>query len=185
MSSLQVDSIATSSISANSIATNSIATNSISATGGGQVDGAGLVVQLKEAVLNTQTTIAFQTTVTILTLNFTPKFSDSLILCQGFHGSDRATTRDACASSAIYAGATEVAAALGVGSRITKDTSSGDATDARFQYSYSGTTPSWGTTPLAIELRVSPIQDNWVVSHAWQGYPTTQGTKLYVWEIAQ
>jgi len=174
MSSLQVDSIATSSISANSIATNSIATNSIAAIGGGHVDGAGKVVQFKEAVLTTQTTVSNGATATIITLNFTPKFSDSLILCQAFHSHDACSGPAAnFCNSILYAGTTQVGRADAVGYNTTK------VGDARFQYSYSGSIASWGTTSLEIKVDVLAGNGNWTVSHEGRK------TSLLVWEIAQ
>ena len=147
--------------------------DSISSMGGGHVDGAGKVVQFKEAVTTTPVTIARDVTATILTLNFTPKFSDSLILCQGFHSNDTAVDSGSYCASFIYAGATEVGHAVLVGYNTTK------LEDARFNYSYSGSIASWGTTPLAIDLRVLAMAGNWIVSH--QG----RRASLLVWEIAQ
>ena len=153
----------------------SLQVDSISSMGGGHVDGAGKVVQFKEAVNETQVTVADGATATILTINFTPKFSDSLILCQAFH------SHDACASTGInfgnsmlYAGTTQVGRADAVGYNIIK------ASDARFNYSYSGTTPSWGTTPLAIDLRGATGSGG-----AWTVSRDSYKTSLYVWEIAQ
>ena len=153
----------------------SLQVDSISSMGGGHVDGAGLVVQFKEAVNTTATIIASNVTTTILTLNFTPKFSDSLILCQGFHSQDasRGGTAVNYGTSSIYAGSTEVSMASSVGYQITK------ITGARFQYSHSGTTPSWGTAPLAIDLTVSAKNGPWAVSLGGKK------TSLLVWEIAQ
>ena len=93
----------------------SLQVDSISSMGGGHVDGAGLVVQFKEAVNTTAVTIADGVTTTIITLNFTPKFSDSLILCQGFHSDDAAVAAASYCYSVIYAGTTEVARANAVG----------------------------------------------------------------------
>ena len=151
----------------------SLQVDSIASMGGGHVDGAGKVVQFKEAVNTTEVTIAEDTTATILTLNFTPKFSDSLILCQGFHSQDRAVGVNSHSKTFIYAGPTEVGRADGVGSGITK------APNSRFQPSYSGSIASWGTTSLAVDLRVAGVDGNWTVSR--------NGTKtsLLVWEIAQ
>ena len=70
----------------------SLQVDSISSMGGGHVDGAGKVVQFKEAVNTTAGYYCRWRKTTILTLNFTPKFSDSLILCQGFHSQDEAGT---------------------------------------------------------------------------------------------
>ena len=152
----------------------SLQVDSISSMGGGHVDGAGKVVQFKEAVNETETTISSGATATILTLNFTPKFSDSLILCQGFHSNDTCTSTDEnhC-NTYIYAGTTEVARANLVGYNITK------IGDARFQHGYSGLIASWGTTPRAITIELYASQNGWIVSH--QEYKTS----LYVWEIAQ
>jgi len=142
--------------------------------GGGHVDGAGKVIQFKEAVNKTQVDIANNTTATILTLNFTPKFSDSLILCQAFHSHDRSVGTTSYATCVIYAGTAVAARASGVGANITK------IVGALFHPVYSGTTPSWGTTSKAIDLRVSAGGvGGWAVSY--QNYET----KLLVWEIAQ
>ena len=153
----------------------SLQVDSIASMGGGHVDGAGLVVQFKEAVNTTDVTIASGTSTTILTLNFTPKFSDSLILVQGFHSSDvcGAASTNSYGHSLISAGTTEVGRANAVGNDITK------AGDARFQYSYSGSIASWGTTPLAMNLRVVAVSCNWTISRG--GFKTS----LLVWEIAQ
>ena len=152
----------------------SLQVDSISSMGGGHVDGAGKVVQFKEAVNETVVTIASGVTTTILTLNFTPKFSDSLILCQAFHSNDSsiADTYNNCNAS-IYAGATQVANAEAVGYLIAK------SADARFQYGYSGSIASWGTTSLVIELNVGAGFGDWIVSR------NNRETSLYVWEIAQ
>jgi len=148
--------------------------DSISSMGGGHVDGAGLVVQYQEAVNETPVTIANGATAKILTLNFTPKFSDSLILCQAFH------SHDACASTGInfgnsmlYAGTTQVGRADAVGYNITK------LGDARFTYGYSGSIASWGTTSLEIQVNVLAGNGDWTVSHEGRK------TSLLVWEIAQ
>ena len=61
----------------------SLQVDSISSMGGGHVDGAGKVVQFKEAVNTTGRTISAGATATILTTNFTPKFSDSLDIMSG------------------------------------------------------------------------------------------------------
>ena len=152
----------------------SLQVDSISSMGGGHVDGAGKVVQFKEAVLTTETTVADNIKATIITLNFTPKFSDSLILCQGFHSNDccTSTTLNNC-NSYIYVGSTEVGRANKISYKITK------IADARFQYGYSGSTPSWGTTSLVIDLSVRADGGDWIVSKDdWK-------TSLLVWEIAQ
>ena len=151
----------------------SLQVDSIAAIGGGHVDGTGEIVQFKEAVTTTQTTITDNTTTTILTINFTPKFSDSLILCQGFHSNDSAVAAASYCSAYIYAGTTEVAIAGRVGYNITK------SSDARFQYGYSGSIASWGTTSLAIDLDVEANDGNWIVSLS------DVKTSLLVWEIAQ
>jgi len=153
----------------------SLQVDSISSMGGGHVDGAGKVVQFKEAVNTTETTIASSTKTTIATLNFTPKFSDSLILVQGFHSNDScgsATTTNYC-NCKIYAGTTEGVNSGRVGYGITKEV------DARFQYGYTGTIASWGTTSLAIDLDVQAFSGNWNVSIG------SRKTSLLVWEIAQ
>ena len=151
----------------------SLQVDSIAAIGGGHVDGTGEIVQYKQAVNTTATSIGAASDATILTLNFTPKFSDSLILVQGFHGQDSATTATGYCSSRIFLGTTEVCRANAVGLNITR------TAGARFTYSYSGSIASWGTTPLEIDLRVASYNGNWIVSRG--------GTKtsLYVWEIAQ
>jgi len=151
----------------------SLQVDSIAAIGGGHVDGTGEIVQYKQAVNTTATTIASNVTDTTLTLNFTPKFSDSLILCQGFHSQDSAVIADSYCTSYIYAGTTEVARGSGVGFEITK------SADAKFQYGYSGSIASWGTTSLAIDLRVRAFGGNWTVSSG------NYKTSLLVWEIAQ
>ena len=143
-------------------------------TSDGYVDRAGKVVQFKQAVTTTATTISSGTTATILTINFTPKFSDSLILCQAFHSNDSCTgTGTNHCGSYIYAGTAEVSRAPAVGYNITK------VPDARFQYGYSGTTPSWGTTSLEIDLRATAYGD-WIVN-----FGGGSNTSLLVWEIAQ
>lgn len=151
----------------------SLQVDSISSMGGGHVVGAGLVVQFKEAVNTTAVDIAEGVTATILTINFTPKFSDSLILCQAFHSQDLALAADSSSTSRIFAGSTEVGSADLVGYRITK------ISRARFNYSYSGSRASWGAASLAIDLRVKADVGSWTVSE--------DGTKtsLLVWEIAQ
>ena len=151
----------------------SLQVDSISSMGGGHVDGAGLVVQFKEAVNTTGITIADGVETIIATLNFTPKFSDSLILCQAFHGSDAADSGSSYCNSTIYAGTTEVGRAEAVGYHITK------TADARFQYGYSGSIASWGTTSLAIDLDVLAIGGSWTVGRG------AKKTSLLVWEIAQ
>ena len=151
----------------------SLQVDSISSMGGGHVDGAGKVVQFKEAVNTTATSIADNTKATVITLNFTPKFSDSLILCQAFHSNDRASASGSYCSSLIYAGTTEVGRASAVGHHITK------TTDARFIYSYSGSIASWGTTSMAISIQASPFSGDWVVSYQ------EKKTSLLIWEIAQ
>jgi len=151
----------------------SLQVDSISSMGGGHVDGAGKVVQFKEAVNETATTIASGTTATILTINFTPKFSDSLILCHGFHSQDAAVVAASYCTSYIYAGTTKVIRTGAVGYLIEK------LAGARFQYGYSGSIASWGTTSLAIDLDVEANDGNWIVSLS------DVKTSLYVWEIAQ
>ena len=151
----------------------SLQVDSIAAIGGGHVDGTGEIVQFKQAVNTTSTTISSGTTTTILTLNFTPRFSDSLILCQGFHSKDVAVSAASSCSSSIYAGTTLVAIANAVGYAITK------TVNARFQPSYSGSIASWGTTSLAIDLDVQASDGNWQVSQGGRK------TSLLVWEIAQ
>ena len=152
----------------------SLQVDSISSIGGGQVDGTGKVIQFKEAVNTTPTVILDGETDTILTLDFTPKFLDSIILCQGFHSQDACggTESNYC-NSYIFAGSIEVARASAVGYKISK------AGDARFTYSYSGTTPSWGTTPLDIDLKVAAGIGDWTVSR------NDLKTSLFVWEIAK
>ena len=98
----------------------SLQVDSIAAIGGGHVDGTGEIVQFKQAVNTTTTTVSSGATTTILTLNFTPKFSDSLILCQGFHSNDRADVAASYCNAYIYAGSTEVGRAGRVGYNITK-----------------------------------------------------------------
>ena len=147
--------------------------DSISSMGGGHVDGAGKVVQFKEAVNTTEITIASGVTTSILTLNFTPKFSDSLILCQGFHSQDLAVNLPSYGYSRIFAGATEVARVNAVGYNIEK------IPGTRFHPSYSGSVASWGTTSLAITIEVTSLDGVWSVSY--QDKPTS----LLVWEIAQ
>ena len=152
----------------------SLQVDSISSMGGGHVDGAGLVVQFKEAFHQTEVVIAKDVITTIVTLNFTPKFSDSLILCQGFHSSDAAVSGAASRGySYIFAGTTQVAVANEIGYLTTKQA------DARFHYGYSGSIPSWGTTSLAIDLRVGAVGGDWKVS------ASSTKTSLLVWEIAQ
>ena len=151
----------------------SLQVDSISSMGGGHVDGAGKVVQFKEAVNTTAVTIADGVTTTILTLNFTPKFSDTLILVQGFHSQDKAVVADSYGISNISVGATEVGLAHGVGLEITK------GAGARFVYGYSGSIASWGTTSLAIDLDVEATDGSWIVSNLGRK------TSLLVWEIAQ
>ena len=75
--------------------------------------------------------------------------------------------------SYIFAGTTEVGRASAVGFHITK------TADARFQYGYSGSISSWGTTSLAIDLDVEANNGDWAVSKG--GFKTS----LLVWEIAQ
>ena len=152
----------------------SLQVDSIAAIGGGHVDGTGEIVQYKQAVTTTPVTITDGTgTSIILTLNFTPKFSDSLILFQAFHSNDTSVDSGSYCTSLIYAGSTEVGRAAAVGYNITK------SADARFQYGYSGSIASWGTTSLAIDLRVSTLSGDWVVSYQ------NKKTSLLVWEIAQ
>jgi len=152
----------------------SLQVDAIASMGGGHVDGAGLVVQYQEAVNTTQTTVANGATAKILTLNFTPKFSDSLILCQAFHSHDAcASTNVNFGNSMLYVGTTRVGRADAVGYNITK------IGDARFTYSYSGSTPSWGTTSLEIQVSVLAGNGDWTVSHEGRK------TSLLVWEIAQ
>ena len=151
----------------------SLQVDSIASMGGGHVDGAGKVVQFKEAVNETEVSIAQNATATILTLNFTPKFSDSLILFQGFHSNDVPVAALSYCRSLIYAGSTEVGRAEAIGFGITKTANS------RFQPSYSGSIASWGTTPLAIDLRVFANTGDWTVSSGFKK------TSLLVWEIAQ
>ena len=151
----------------------SLQVDSISSMGGGHVDGAGKVVQFKEAVNKTTTTISNGATSTITTLNFTPKFSDSLILCQGFHSNDRAVAAASYCTAYIYAGTTTAAIAYNVGLNITK------LVGATLHPTYSGSMASWGTTSLAIYLKVLAGGGDWTVSH--QSGPTS----LLVWEIAQ
>ena len=156
----------------------SLQVDSISSMGGGHVDGAGKVVQFKEAFTTTQVDISNNTTATIVTLDFTPKFSDSLILCQAVHNQDAcagAGTRD---SSRAYltiknSAGTYLASAGGVGYLIDK------SQDARFSTTYSGTTPSWGTTSETIRIDVLPVDVTWTVSK------DNAVTSLYVWELAQ
>ena len=157
----------------------SLQVDSIAAIGGGHVDGTGEIVQFKQAVNTTSTTISSGTTTTILTLNFTPKFSDSLILCQGFHSNDSAVSSSSYGNSYIFAGTTEVAAAYAVGYKIARATVDGSSADARFQYGYSGSIASWGTTSLAIDLDVQAVTGDWTVSR------NNRKTSLLVWEIAQ
>ena len=151
----------------------SLQVDSIAAIGGGHVDGTGEIVQYKQAVNTTATTISNGAIVTILTLNFTPKFSDSLILCQGFHSADMAVATASYCGSKIFAGTTRVGLADAVGYLMNK------SADARFQYSYSGSIASWGTTSLAVDLRLTAVAGNWIVSRS--GFQTS----LLVWEIAQ
>ena len=151
----------------------SLQVDSIAAIGGGHVDGTGEIVQFKEAVNTTATTIADGVTTTITTLNFTPKFSDSLILCQGFHSEDSSVAAASYCISYIYAGTTEVGRANAVGYQITK------GAVGRFQYGYSGSIASWGTTSKAIDLRVLAQSGSWIVSNG------SKKTSLLVWEIAQ
>ena len=151
----------------------SLQVDSIAAIGGGHVDGTGLVVQFKEAVYTTSTTIADGVTDTITTLNFTPKFSDSLILCQGFHSRDSTVSASSFGISRIYAGVTAVSIANSVGYKLN------ESNDARFQYGYSGSISSWGTTSLAIDLDLSAADGSWTVSR------NSKKTSLLVWEIAQ
>ena len=151
----------------------SLQVDSIAAIGCGHVDGTGEVVQYEQAVNTTTTTISNNTTATILTLNFTPKFSDSLILCQGFNSEDLAVDSTSYCSSFIFAGTDQVAISNNVGYLITKSAS------ARFQYGYSGSIASWGTTSKAIDIRVSALAGNWTVSK------NSKKTSLLVWEIAQ
>jgi hypothetical protein len=152
----------------------SLQVDSISSMGGGHVDGAGKVVQFENAVLETQTTISDNTTATLLTINFTPKLADSLILVQAFHSHDSCGgTADNHAHGLIYVGATLVGRAWSVGFLTTKVSGAG------FSYSYSGTIDSWGTTPQAVDLRVTANSGIWGVSNA------SRPTNLYVWEIAQ
>ena len=151
----------------------SLQVDSISSMGGGHVDGAGKVVQFKEAVNTTQVTVSVGVMTSIFGLNFTPKFSDSLILCQAFHSADKAVVAASYCISYIYVGTTEVGRAETVGYNITK------TNNARFQYGYSGSISSWGTTSLAIDLDVKASGGNWAVSSS--GFKTS----LLVWEIAQ
>ena len=151
----------------------SLQVDSISSMGGGHVDGAGLVVQFKEAVNTTSTVTSSGATTTILTLNFTPKFSDSLILVQAFHSEDSAASPNSHGTSSIYVGSTLVATANAVGYQITK------LAGSRFTYGYSGSIASWGTTSLAIDLRLTAASGNWAVSNG------SRKTSLLVWEIAQ
>jgi len=133
----------------------------------------GHVVQFKEAVNTTEVNISVGVQATIVTLNFTPKFSDSLILCQAFHSQDGAVGGNSYCNAYIFAGTTEVGRAEAVGYHITR------TSDARFTYGYSGSIASWGTTSLAIDLDVLAISDEWQVSRA------RMETSLLVWEIAQ
>ena len=147
--------------------------DSISSMGGGHVDGAGKVVQFKEAVNTTQTTVSTSATTTVTTLNFTPKLSDSLILVQAFHSQDAAVAAASRGSSYLYVGATSVGITGPIGYNITK------SADSRFTYGYSGSISSWGTTSKAIDLKMSAGGGNWIVSK--DGFKTS----LLVWEIAQ
>ena len=152
----------------------SLQVDSISSMGGGHVDGAGKVVQFKEAVNETQVTVADGATATILTINFTPKFSDSLILCQAFHSNDRSSgTAPNHGHSILYAGTTQIGRTDGIGYNITK------TNDARFQYGYSCSVDSWGTTSLGIKVDMVAVNGDWTVSL------NSRKTSLLVWEIAQ
>ena len=152
----------------------SLQVDSISSMGGGHVDGAGLVVQFKEAVNTTMVTVASGVTTTIATLNFTPKFADSLILCQAFHSDDEC--KDAASShaySSIRWGTNIINLSGAIGYKITKTVGS------RFVYSHTGSIPSWGITPRAIDLNVQANNGTWTVSK------NDDKTSLLVWEIAQ
>jgi hypothetical protein len=152
----------------------SLQVDSISSMGGGHVDGAGKVVQFQHDVLETMATISLNVATTLLTVNFTPKFSDSLILVQAFHSHDTSGgTNNNYANAEIYVGSTLVGRASSVGNLITK------VAGAAFNYSYSGTIDSWGTTSLAVDLRVTARGGEWKVSTG------NRPTNLYVWEIAQ
>ena len=152
----------------------SLQVDSIAAIGGGHVDGTGLVVQYKQAVNTTATTVSSTTLATIATIQFTPKFSDSLILVQAFHSNDACTsTNNNNCSSYLSVGTTEVGRTEGVGYLITK------ASDGRFQYAFSGSIASWGTTSLEVKLAVEAQSGNWIVSKGGRK------TSLLVWEIAQ
>ena len=151
----------------------SLQVDSISSMGGGHVDGAGKVVQFKDANTTTETTISQTSQATICTLNFTPKLSNSLILCQGFHSNDAAVSSTSYCNAYILAGVTEVCRGEAVGYNDTK------LADARYQFSYSGLIPSWGTTSLVIKLDVFAAGGSWTVSRA------KLRTSLYVWELAQ
>ena len=156
----------------------SLQVDSIAAIGGGHVDGTGEIVQFKQAVTTTQVDVSNNTTATIITLDFTPKFSDSLILCQAFHNQDACAGAGTGSTSRGYltiknSAGTSLAYAGAVGYLIDK------STDVRFSTSYSGTIASWGTTSETIRIDVLPTDVTWVVSK------DNAATSLYVWEIAQ
>ena len=148
--------------------------NTVRVADGHNLHAKGHVVQFENAVLETMATISLNTTITLLTINFTPKFSDSLILVQAFHSQDGCNgTADNHGHAEVYVGATLVSRAWAVGNKITK------VSGGSFPYSHSGTIGSWGTTPQDVELKVTARSGEWSVSVG------NRPTNLYVWEIAQ
>ena len=137
---------------------------------------AGSVVQYKSTYINTQTTINTGTAVDVVSLNFTPKYSNSIIVVQNCHGQTTRTTgvgTGGWLNNYIRVDGSNIEGQGAIGYPH-------DFNDERLTFTLLVELPSWGTTTKNVSVACSVGGTvTYYISH--QGFRTS----LFVWEIAQ
>ena len=153
--------------------------NLIEKTSGNGVHVPGHVIQVAEDATTTAVTVAVGAgAVTINSIDFTPKYSNSIIEITISHAQ---TTRISAGGTASWL---SVHAQLdGVNTNTVRTGALGypeSNSDQRYTFSVTGQIPSWsGQKTLTHVVTVGSTASNWTISH--QGCPTG----MFVREIAQ
>ena len=153
--------------------------NLIEKTSGNGVHIPGHVIQVAEDSTTTSVTVAVGAgAITINSIDFTPKYSNSIIEITISHGQ---TTRVSAGGTASWL---SVHTQLdGVNTNKIRSGALGypeSHSDQRYTFSVTGQIPSWsGQKTLTHVVTVGSVNSNWIISH--QGAPTG----MFVREIAQ
>ena len=144
----------------------------------GFVAPAGSVIQVAQADTSTPVTLAVGTGIAINTINFTPKYSNSIIQVTISHGQ---TTKNSGAGTATW-----LSCWVGLDGTNTEKIRTGAIgypeaySDHRYTFSVTGQIPSWaGQKTLTHNVSVGSSGSSWTISH--QNAPTG----MFVMEIAQ